>query len=327
MNVWSAWKIGDKSPHSKRGRRGQAIIEFAIVALVMYLLLGAILTFGQWFYSAQTMQQAADVAAREISHTPLLATAKLMDVLYSNNPGDYANTATSGGTSSVRTALFNPALLQFDMTANVPAGQSVLSVVQTWPIINQMLFPAMIAQQGDQVYGGAAGDTYLVYPGAVPCSDSSNANRTVYCVARVDARAANGAETITWVPVIEEITSAADKAAVGGPVSPFQVSSPEAGIVALRINYGYESATMSAYPQLPYPPQNPPPPGYSPYQANDSAVTVNPSNYTPQGGPPSGPGPYTGAYGLGEQYALLQTVRPYRSLISTQAIYRREVFQ
>ena len=79
----------------------------------MCMLLGAVLTFGQWFYSAQTMQQAAEVAAREISHTPLLATAKLMDVLYSNNPGDYNNTATfatGGGTSSVRTALFNPAL-------------------------------------------------------------------------------------------------------------------------------------------------------------------------------------------------------------------------
>ena len=206
------------------------------------------------------------------------------------------------------------------MTANVPQGQSVLTVVQTWPIINQMLFPAMIAQQGDQVYGGTAGDVYLVYPGAVPCSDSTNANRTVYCVARVDARGAHGAETITWVPVIEEITSAADTAA---GASPFQVSSPEAGIVALRINYGYESATMSAYPPSGYPPS----PNFPPLQANDGSVTVNPSNYTPQGGPASGPGPYTGPFGLGEQYAALQTVRPYRSLITTQAIFRREVFQ
>ena len=38
-------------PYEKgRARRGQAIVEFAIVALVIYLLLGAILTFGQWFY-------------------------------------------------------------------------------------------------------------------------------------------------------------------------------------------------------------------------------------------------------------------------------------
>ena len=121
--------------------------------------------------------------------------------------------------------------------------------------------------------------------------------------------------------MIEEITSAADTAAGDKQL---QVSSPEAGIVALRINYGYESATI----ERPYPPSGyPPSPNFPPWQANDGGVTVNPSNYTPQGGPPLDVGPYTGPYGLGEQYAALQTVRPYRSLISTQAIYRREVFQ
>ena len=93
------------------------------------------------------------------------------------------------------------------MTAGVPAGQSVLDVVQTWPIVNQMLYPAMIVQSGNQVYGGNPADQYLCYPGAVPCADSANPNRTVYCVARVDSRSSDGAETITWVPVIEEITS------------------------------------------------------------------------------------------------------------------------
>ena len=166
----------------RRSRRGQALVEFAVVALVVYLLLGAMLTFGQWFYSGQTVQQAADASAREISRTPLLATANLMDVLYSNNPSDYSS---SGGSSTVRTSLFNPQLLQFDMTANVPAGQSVLDVVRTWPIVNQLLYPAMIVQSGEQVYGGSASDLYLCYPGVVPCTDSTNPNRTVYCVARV----------------------------------------------------------------------------------------------------------------------------------------------
>ena len=38
-------------------------------------------------------------------------------------------------------------------------------------------------------------------------------------------------------------------------------------------------------------------------------------------------GPYAGQYGLGQQAAWATTVRPYRSVISPQAIYRREVFQ
>ena len=135
--------------------------------------------------TAQTVQQAADVAAREIGRTPLSATANLMDVLYSNDPSDYSS---SGGSSTVRTSLFNPQLLQFDMTAGVPAGQSVLDTIRTWPIVNQMLYPAMIVQPGHQVHGGNPGDEYLCYPGAVPCTDSTEPNRTVYCVARIDSR-------------------------------------------------------------------------------------------------------------------------------------------
>ncbi len=318
-----------KPPRRGLRRRGQALVEFAIVALVVYLLLGGILTFGQLFYSGQTVQQAADVAAREISRTPLLATVNLYDVLYSNNPSDYS---ISGGSSTVRTSLFNPQLLQFDMTAGVQQGQSVLDVIQTWPIINQMLYPAMIVQSGNQVYGGNLSDQYLCYPGAVPCADSTKPNRTVYCVARVDSRASDGAETITWVPVIEEITPGA-----------FSVASPQGGLVSLRINYGYQSSSMSAFPpSQTYPPQ----PNAPPWVADDNEVAVNPSNYTPVGGAPAAAvGTYSGPYGLGTQEAWagwtqknaipppqqpqqrLQGVRPYRSLISAQAIYRREVYQ
>ena len=41
---------------------------------------------------------------------------------------------------------------------------------------------------------------------------------------------------------------------------------------------------------------------------------------------PDGTGPYSGAYGLGEHLALGQSLRPFRRLISAQAIFRREVF-
>jgi hypothetical protein len=313
--------------HKRASRRGQALVEFALVCLVVYLLLAAILTFGQLLYCDQTLQQAADVAAREISRTPLSATANLMDVLYSNNPGDYSN-----GPGTVRTALFDPQLLQFDLTAGIPAGHSVLDVVSTWPIINQMLYSAMIVQPGDQVYNGNSAHEYLWYPGAVPCTDSANPNRTVYCVARVDSRQPDGAETITWVPVIEEITPGV-----------FSVASTQGGLVSLRINYGYQSATMSAYP----PPKTwPPEPNDPAWGAHDSEVTPNSTTYTPVGtAPPPAVGTYSGPYGLGTQEAwagLQRTdlvpppppapappvgVRPFRSLISAQAIYRREVFQ
>jgi hypothetical protein len=40
-----------------------------------------------------------------------------------------------------------------------------------------------------------------------------------------------------------------------------------------------------------------------------------------------GIGPYSGDYGLGAHYAFATTVRPYRSLLSAQALFRREVIQ
>ena len=52
--------------HRKK-RSGQALIEFALVALVLYLIVGAALTFGLWIYAAGQIQQAANVGARELS--------------------------------------------------------------------------------------------------------------------------------------------------------------------------------------------------------------------------------------------------------------------
>ena len=294
-----------------------------MVSLVVYMLLAAILTFGQLLFCAETLQQTADVAAREIARTPLLATANLMDVLYSN-----AGTAYSvSGSTSVRASLFDPNKLQFDLSDpnNVPSGQTILDVVQTWPIINQLLYPAMIVQSGDQVYNGDPTHQYLHFPGAVPCSDNSSdqyaSTRTVWCVAEVTARQADGTETIKWRPVIEEMQPSQP-----GQPDAFSVSSSQGGVVSLRINYGYQSAAMSAYqPQQNWPPE----PNGPALTANDAGVTVDANSpYTPTGSAPaSAAGTYSGQYGLGTQYAWGKSVRPFRSLISAQAIYRREVFQ
>jgi hypothetical protein len=262
--------------------------------LVVYLLLAAILTFGQILYSAQTVQQVADVAAREISRTPLSATADLMDVLYSND-SQFAG---------VRTAVFNPQLLQYDLSTLAP-GQSILDQVRTWPIVNQMLYPLMVPI----IPPGATQAQWLSYPGVVPCTDGGG--RTVYCVAQVNSAATGGTETVSWVPVIEEITPGA-----------FSVASSQGGLVSLRVNIGCGSASMSAFP-----PQTswPPAPTGPAIVASDDPVT---GSYTPTGTPlQSQSTTYNGNQGLGTQQAWGATVRPYRRLISAQAIFRREVFQ
>jgi hypothetical protein len=37
-------------------------------------------------------------------------------------------------------------------------------------------------------------------------------------------------------------------------------------------------------------------------------------------------GPYAGLYGLGQQAAFATPVRPFRRVVSAQAVYRREIF-
>src|SRR5580693_1602057 len=46
-----------------RLRRGQALVEFALVALVLYLLIAFVLDFGRAIYGTQIIQGAADLAA------------------------------------------------------------------------------------------------------------------------------------------------------------------------------------------------------------------------------------------------------------------------
>ena len=73
------------------------------------------------------------------------------------------------------------------------------------------------------------------------------------------------------MPVIEEMTPGA-----------FSVASTQGGLVSLRINLGYQSASMSAYPpQTTYPPA----PTGKAIVADDGQVTTNAGNYTPTGTP------------------------------------------
>ena len=136
-------------------------------------------------------------------------------------------------------------------------------------------------------------------------------------------RPRGGAETISWLPVVEEVK--ADPAAEG----PFSILSTSEfrGVVNLRFNYPYQAAAMSAFD--PSAAQTGP---SSIAVADDSSVTADalPEGYSTaiaaDTGPPS---PYGGKYGLGSHYAFVTNpavrVRPYRRLISIQSVARREV--
>jgi hypothetical protein len=153
----------------------------------------------------------------------------------------------------------------------------------------------------------------------------------------VVGRTNDGIETIRWVPVIEEI----EPSDPDDPRhNPFQISSDQRGIVALRINYPFQSAAMSSFrpnPDGPFEPTI-----AFPNVADDGAVTVVDGSEPPGGLLNEAPlivdgkyaGTYGGTFGLGAQGALGsqqltggRPVRPYRRVISAQAIYRREIFE
>jgi hypothetical protein len=131
---------------------------------------------------------------------------------------------------------------------------------------------------------------------------------------------ADGAETIvSWLDVVEPIDAANDPFSVTATVP-----SGLSGVVALRINYPFQSASMSGFQPRSDPLADPSP--------EDPAIPIE-ADDTGLGGAAGAVssdfeyGPYAGTHGLGRQAAWAKDVRPFRRVIAAQAIYRREVFQ
>ncbi|MGO8691933.1 MAG: TadE/TadG family type IV pilus assembly protein [Thermoguttaceae bacterium] len=303
-------------------RRGQSLVEFAVVALVVYMLLAAILTFGQLLYCSQGIQQAADVAARELARTPLPAI-------------DTFSMALSD--TGVQARIYDERYLVLTIDANPGPNGTITynngySIVDL-PLVNQQLIPLMVSDWiGTQ--------PVLRYPGAV--FTDTNAGAAHYnpvppsgYLVRIPVvgppSASGGGQTIgAWLSPVEPILDSAQNDAFSVAAT---TNSGMSGTVALRINYPYQSASMSGFvpptnaTSPPGPPDNPVVPIIA-----DNGITSS-GTLSGVGGPVTTqiPGqdydPNGGTSGLGQQAAWGQTVRPYRSVISAQAIYRREVFQ
>jgi len=234
--------VSKKTSEIHPGRRGSVLIEFALIALVLYLILAATIEFGRALFGAQILQQAADTAAREIARTPGLpvATATLQDVLYNNSDNTY---------SVARQTIFDEHLLQIKYSDIInPIGKEPLvTYFNGKPIVNQLLFPLMIMGTDSQ------GDAVLQYPGILPAANPVP-NGPMFNVAVVSSYAGGSEGTITYVPVIQEILPASDPAyqdPTNPDNSPFSLTAKnvpvtQRGVVALRINYPFQAATLSA---------------------------------------------------------------------------------
>jgi hypothetical protein len=322
----------------RRRERGAALVEFALVSLVLYLLVAGTIEFGRLMFDANALQDVARVAARELSLAPARAEATFEYALSCNTIDD------PGCLADLRSRVFDPACLVVDMTdpavALDPDGYFA-----AMPVVNRALRSLMITEPsrpGLLRYAGAllADGTGAACSAIGPNGQAAPTGLTVG-IPLVESRDPFGAEAIRWVPVLEEIRSAQDADCPSrGPFSLIYLASEDScgpldadplldrGLAAVRVNYPYQAASLSAF-RSPTPTAfDPMPPNVAAFIAADDGA-VQQINVAPGAPLDDGAvGPYSGPYGLGRQFALAgRTVRPFRKLISAQAIYRREVVE
>lgn len=305
------------------GESGGVILEFAIISLVVYVVFAGIVEMGRVIMSGQILQAAARSGARELSLTPLPADA------------------------TFDTAMVHPDVLQrvFDPRFLVINLDSVTGSLDSYfaqlPVINRLVRPLMIYDNPTFTVSDGSGGTTLQtyhllrYPGALLRDSSGFTVR----IPRVDGRDSSGVETISWLPVVGEArVDPADPNTGSFSVSappPGTYSSPLRGTVALVIYYPFQSSMLSGYRPNATDPMGVNAGNYN--IADDSGVSssgsgivtypVYPFGSLSLASPVDSGGAYAGLYGLGKQYARGTAVRPYRSLLSAQSIYQREVFQ
>lgn len=280
-----------QSPFTHARRDGGVLVEFALISLALYLVLAAIIGIGRWLAVAQAAQDAARFAAREIALYPLPADATFADAL-----------ADIG----FRSAVYSPDFLVVDLAMH-PPGDALELHFASMPVVNRALRPLMITSDVD-----AGGDRRRVLhvPGAIVDSPTSDSGLSVLVPRILDRDPVTGTETdFELAPFLEEV----------GPGS-FSVSSPDQGLVAIRLNVAYQSATFAAYI-----PTGDFAPGGNPFQRPIEATELGGENVIVGPGP-EGAGPYSGSQGLGRLETLGVSARPFRRLIAAQALFRREVF-
>jgi hypothetical protein len=307
---------------------GAALVEFALVALVLYLLVAGGVELGRMIFAAQVLQDAARIAARELSLTPF--DPALVDTFEQAlaDPG-------------VLTRIYNPNLLVINLDCgalNVTADD-LDNYFGSMPLVNRALRPIFISETAT-VDGTRR--RLLRYPGALlkvnppppqtcpPDTNTPTPTGFVVGIPRVASRdPSTGVETIDWVDILAEVRH--------DPASgPFSFNSDQHGVVAVMINYPFQSAALTAFRPNAAGPLEPNISNAIP--AEDGSVGGT-ATTAPAGTNFADPvydavvAPYSGKYGLGSQYAFAGTVgstgtvRPYRSLLSGQAIFRREVIQ
>ncbi len=305
---------------ARRQRRfGGVLVEFSVSMVVLWLIIAATLDFGRAFAASHVLQSAARSAARELALDDTVAwDASFDDALAGIFDPDYLVVDTDCLEQRAGAA------------GNTPETELVAILGQRNLTLNLMLRPLMIfehvAVQGVERH-------FLRYPGALldtgqtPDPTKPCATRYTVGIAEVDEQQSR----VTFHSVVEEIEP--DVFRLGGA----QTGALPVGTVALRLLYPFQAAALSGWEMVG---------GFqkpvdaavaSDYVVEATAVggTILPGLDArgADGGPQAyalrGSGDpipvYGGSLGLGVQGVLGRDVRPYRKVLTAQAIAPREV--
>ena len=289
-----------RTPESQR-ESGSVMVEFALISLVLYLLLGALHSFGTMIQAGQVAQDVARLTARELALTPLAATATFEEAL--------------DATSST---VFDPNQLVIDLDALAANGVEIDEYFASMPLVNRALRPVF-------VFDRVLEKRVLRFPGAVlisPEPTAFNAGLTVG-VPQVVERLDGGGERIRWLPIVEEIRPNADDPLTGSFSA--AATGNDRALVALRINIPATATALASYDG---PTTWPPEPNAGQAHLAGPVTTVQ-GSAPPYGTPFAqavSEGVLGGEQGLGQMGALTTIVRPFRRVFIGQALFRREVF-
>ena len=124
-------------------RRGQALLEFAILIPLVIILIGATVSFGLFFYQGNVLQQAVDVAAQEISRMPFEPTQELgLGRLDKCNLSDLVVDE-----ADFKNQIYDEKHLVIPDSAwdaSTAFNNDFQSYVATLPLLNRLLVPVMV---------------------------------------------------------------------------------------------------------------------------------------------------------------------------------------
>jgi hypothetical protein len=269
---------------NQQPRRANVLLEFALVAFVMFLILAVTIDFGRGVVAAQVTQSSSDFIAAALAHA-------IVDENVQADTADVAELLKKSRTGHPN-GIYSEDYLVIDLTDQAQ-GQNLLDYLdqKKIPSANRLLVSLMVVLDRRQNPQIPDGSRWLVYPGELEASDKAPTGFTVV-VPQVDQ---SGNKIGTWRVVTTKAVATGDVA--------------KAVTVTATLRYPLQAAGLSD-------PGNRTADGKA-AMPQDAYLEV-PAGEQLQSGELGGP--YSGASGLGRQAAYGKTVRPYRRVIHGEAM-------